>query len=119
MLLTAFILEAVFGVAFIVAPAFTMAPFGVVLDGVSAGLLRLFGTALLGFAVLLGSALRTTNREVKGVAVRALGAYYAFSSFAVLWLKLAGHLNGLGWGMLATHVALAAWFLSALKRGKS
>jgi hypothetical protein len=115
MLFVAFLLEVTFGAAFVVAPAFTMAPFGVVLDGMAAGVFRLFGTALLGFAVLLGCTLRTTNREVKGVAVRTLAAYYALSSLAVLWLQLAGHFNALGWGMVATHVVLAAWFLSALR----
>jgi hypothetical protein len=115
MLFVAFLLEATFGAAFVLAPAFTMAPFGVALDGMAAGVFRLFGTALLGFAVLLGCALRTANPEVKGVAVRAHGAYYALSSFAVLWLQLAGHFNVLGWGMVATHGVLAAWFLSALK----
>jgi hypothetical protein len=115
MLFVAFLLEATFGVAFVLAPAFTLAPFGVVLDGMGAGLFRLFGTALLGFAVLLGCALRTTNQEVKTVAVRTLGAYYALSALAVLWLQLAGHFNVLGWGMVATHAVLATWFLWALK----
>jgi hypothetical protein len=115
MLFVAFLLEATFGAAFVVAPAFTLAPFGVALDGMTAGVFRLFGTALLGFAVLLGCALRTTNQEIKTVAIRTLGAYYALSSLAVLWLQLAGHFNVLGWGMVATHAVLAAWFLLALR----
>ncbi len=93
MLVIAFLLEATFGVAFVAAPALTMTPFGLALDGMAAGVFRLFGTALLGFAVLLWCAHRTENREVKVVAIRTLAAYYAVSSLAVLWLQLAGHFN--------------------------
>jgi len=115
MLLVAFLLEVTFGAAFLVAPAVTMAPVGVTLVGMAADAFRLFGTALLGFALLLWCAHRTTNHEVKGVAIRTLAAYYSLSALVLLWLQLAGRFNVLGWGMVATHVGFALWFLSALK----
>jgi hypothetical protein len=117
MLLVAFLLEVTFGAAFLLVPAVTMAPVGLTLEGIASDVFRLFGTALLGFATLLWYAHRTTNQAVKGVAIRALAAYYSFSALVLLGMQLSGRFNVLGWGMVATHVGLAVWFLSALKAG--
>jgi Ca2+/Na+ antiporter len=102
--------EAVFGVAFLLVPVAVFRPLGVAPDALAIGITRLFGTAVLTFAVLLWLARRARGGEIKRTASIALFTYYVLSTGVVIQIQLSGLLNALGWGVLGSHAVLAFAF---------
>jgi hypothetical protein len=108
--LLALIFEGLFGVGFVLAPAAVLAPLGLTLDDTATALARLFGSALIGFPVLLWFARKSNSPEFKRAAVYALFAYYLVSTVVLVITQMGGLMNALGWSVVAMHVAFTVSF---------
>ncbi|MHB9032041.1 MAG: hypothetical protein ACYC6L_03225 [Anaerolineae bacterium] len=110
LLLVAMILEAVFGLGFTLIPAFMLTPFGISADANLVVMSRLFGTALIGLAVVLWYVRGSKQPDVKKGSAYGFTAYYLLSGIVMLMAVLGGQMNPLGWSMVVLHAVLAIWF---------
>jgi hypothetical protein len=108
--LVAMIVEALVGLVFLFAPAAVLAPFGLVLDGTAATFVRLLGSAVFSYAVLLWCARRSGRPEFRGGVVWTMFVYYLLSGALLAAGQAAGRMNALGWGVVGMHLALCVWF---------
>jgi hypothetical protein len=107
--LVSIIVEAIFGVGFILIPDFVMDPMGVTLDETSRTFARLFGTAILSIPVLLFFARKSANIEFKGGAVFCIFTYYIASAIILLITQINGLMNGMGWSIVVLHIVFVLW----------
>ena len=108
--LVTMIIEGIFAVGFIAAPGAMLEPFGVVLDETAVVFARLFGSALLGFPVLLWFARKSDKWEFKKGAVYAMFTYYLVSTPILTITRTAGLMNVKGWAIIGLHLVLLLWF---------
>jgi hypothetical protein len=108
--LVATIVEGLMAIGFIAVPSQLLGPFGVTLDRTATPFVRLLGSALLTFPVLLSYARSSADMPLKRVAVRTLFVYYLVSTVLVLMTQLSGLMNALGWIIVAVHVIFTIWF---------
>ena len=108
--LVALIIEALFGVGFVLVPVPMLGPFGVTLDAAATTFARLFGSALISFPVLLWLARKSDKPEFKQGAVYSLFVYYLVSTVLLVMTQVAGQMNALGWIVVGIHVVLLAGF---------
>ena len=109
--LVALIVEALFGIGFLLIPDLMLTPFGVTFDSMVALIFaRLFGSALISFPFLLWFARKSKNPEFKKGVVFSLFAYFLLSTILLIYTVLAGFMNGLGWIVIAIHLILLVWF---------
>ena len=80
----------------------------------AAPLLRAFGTALLGFAVLLWIGRQSDSAETRWVVLASLETYWVTSSLVFLVGQLSGFMNAMGWGVVGLQIGFAAAFGYAL-----
>jgi hypothetical protein len=108
--MVALIVEAIFGLGFLLAPYSMMAPYGVSLDENAATFARLFGSALASFSFLLWFARRSEKHDFKIGVIYSLFAYFLLSTIILLGAQLAGLMNAMGWVVIAIHVVFVVWF---------
>jgi hypothetical protein len=108
--LVAMIVEALFGIGFVLVPGPMLNPFGVSLNDVATTFARLFGSGLISFPVLLWFARKSENSEFKKGVVYSLFAFYIVSTIILISTQLAGLMNSLGWIVVGIHVVLLVWF---------
>jgi len=108
--LVALIVEAVFGIGFVLAPAAMLAPFGVTFNDIATAFARLFGSALISFPILLWFARKSETSEFKICVAYSMFAYYLVSTILLVMTQLAGLMNALGWIVIGIHVVLLVWF---------
>ena len=108
--LVVLVLEALFGIGFVLVPAAMLALLGVTLDDVSMSLARLLGSAMISYPVLLWFARRSDSLQFKKGAVYCLFTYFIVSAVLLVMTELSGTMNALGWGTVAAHAAFAVWF---------
>lgn len=106
----ALIIEAIFGLGFLVVPAGMLNPFGVTLSDIATTFARMLGSALISLAILLWFALKSDQPEFKRGVVYSLFAYYLVSSVLLVITQLASLMNALGWGVAGIHIILTVWF---------
>ena len=99
--------EGVFALGFLASPQLLARPFGVTLDNNTAFALRLFGSALLAFPVLLWFARKSSQVSFRKSVAAAMLVYYFASGLVLLSLQLAGMVNSLGWVIIAIHLAFS------------
>jgi hypothetical protein len=104
------IVEAIFGIGFLFAPALLMGPMGVTLDETSATFARLLGTLILSIPVLLFFARKSTSSEFKKGVVYSVFIYLLLSTGLLLITQLKGLMNTMGWGIVILHLAFMIWF---------
>jgi hypothetical protein len=104
------IVEAVFGIGFLVAPGLLMSPMGVTLDETSTTFARLLGTLILSIPVLLFFALKSSSAEFKTGVIYSLFIYLLMSTVLLLITQLNGLMNTMGWGIVFLHFAFMIWF---------
>jgi hypothetical protein len=118
--LVSMIVEAIFGIGFIIIPEFVMDPMGVALDETSGTFARLFGTAILCIPVLLFFARKSVNIEFKAGAVYCIFTYYITSAIILLITQIKGLMNGMGWSVVVLHIVFMLWsgyyLIKAVKR---
>ena len=99
------IVELLFAIGFIVAPGPYFSTFGVTPDALAESLIRMFGSALLGFVVLLWYGRSSASAEVHRVVLMSMFTYWLVSSILMVIAQLAGVFNSMGWGTVGLHVA--------------
>jgi hypothetical protein len=104
------IVEAIFGIGFLFAPAILMGPMGVTLDATSANFARLLGTLILSIPVLLFFARKSTSTEFKRGVAYSLFTYLLLSTILLFITQLNGLMNGMGWGIVILHLVFMIWF---------
>jgi len=72
--------------------------------------LRAFGTALLGFSVLLWIGRQSDSAETHWAVLASLETYWIASSLVLLVGQLSGFMNAMGWGVVGLQVGLAIAF---------
>jgi hypothetical protein len=108
--LVALIVEALFGIGFVLVPGPMLGPFGMTFNPIATAFARLFGAALLGYTILLWFARKSDKPESKKGVVYSLFTYYLVSTILLVITQLAGLMNALGWGVIGIHMVLLVWF---------
>jgi hypothetical protein len=108
--LFAFFVTALFGLGLSIIPGALLGVFGVSLDAVAATLARLFGSALLGFPILLWFGRISRSRVLKKGLVFSMFIYFLVSLVVLVFAMLARQMNVLGWSLVGLHAVLTAWF---------
>jgi hypothetical protein len=108
--LVTMVIEGIFSLGFIFVPGAMMGQFGVVLNEVAIVFARLFGSAMLGFPVLLWYGRRSDKLEFKKGVVRSLFVYYLASTPILLLTQTAGMMNPKGWSIVILHMVILACF---------
>lgn len=104
------IVEAIFGIGFLFAPALTMAPMGISLDETSSTFARLLGTLILSVPVLLYFARKSAGTEFKRGVIYSVFVYLLLSTILLLFTQLKGLMNDMGWAIVLLHLAFMIWF---------
>ncbi len=104
------VIEGVFALGFIAAPGAMLDPFGVILNDTATVFARLFGSALLGFPVLLWYGRRSGDPGFKTGVARGLFIYYLASTPILLLTQIAGLMNTMGWSLIVLHLVFLTWF---------
>jgi hypothetical protein len=104
------IIESLFALGFIIAPGAMLGRFGVTLDAAATTIARMFGSALIGFPILLWHVRKSTELQFRRAAVRSMFAYYLISCYPLLSAQLKGQMNSMGWSVIGLHAALLAWY---------
>lgn len=111
------VVELIFGVGFIAAPGFMFGTFGVTPNDFSTSIIRVFGSALLAFVVLLWYGQSSTSADLHKAILRSMFVYWLVSSVFLAQAQLAGLFNTMGWGVVALHVGfLIAYGVHAFKK---
>lgn len=104
------IVAGVFGLAFVLVAATLMSLYGVTLSPGGLLVARLFGAALLGYAVLTWFAKNAKDSEARQAIVLALFIGYAMGFIVALLGQLSGAVNTLGWSTVVIYLLLALGF---------
>ena len=114
------IVEAIFGIGFIVAPGLLMGPMGLTLDETSTTFARLFGSLIISIPVLLFLARKSASAEFKRGVVYCIFIYLLLSTTILLVTQIKGLMNSMGWGIVILHFGFMLWFGNfIINRGKS
>jgi len=97
------IIELLYGVGFIAIPGTILGIFGVTLIDFGTSLTRLFGSALLGFVVLLWFGIKAAHPETHRAVLATMFPYLLLSTVILLLAQLAGHMNVMGWMPVVMH----------------
>jgi hypothetical protein len=98
------VVELIFAVGFIAVPGVMFGTFGVTPDAFSTALVRVFGSALLAFVVLLWYGRSSSSTDLHNAIYRSMFTYWLISSVLLLMAQLAGLFNAMGWGVVVLHI---------------
>ena len=110
LLLVYLIVEAIFGIGFLLAPALIMGPMGVTLDETSTTFARLFGTLIISIPVLLFFVRKSASTEFRRGVVYCIFTYLLLSTILLLITQLKGLMNSMGWSIVILHFVFMLWF---------
>ncbi len=114
------IVEAIFGLGFLIVPDLMMGPLGVTLDETSTTFARLFGSLIISIPVLLFLARKTASQEFKRAVVYCIFIYLLLSTTILLINQIKGLMNPMGWGIVILHMGFMLWFgYYIINQGKS
>ena len=99
-----------FGIAFVLVTGTLMSCYGVSLSPGGLIVARLFGAALLGFAVLTWSARNAEASEARKAIILALFISDSIGFIVALAGQLSGVFNDLGWSTVIIYLLLALGF---------
>lgn len=108
------VIELLFGLGFIILPGTLFGLFGVTLNEFGVALSRIFGSAVLGFVVLMWYARSSEERSLHRAATATMFTYFAISTIFIVLAQIAGVTNVMGWANVGLHGILAiafGWFL--------
>jgi hypothetical protein len=108
--LVTFVITVLFGLVFIIIPGALLGVLGVSVEAAGTALARLFGSALLGFPILLWFGRLSHNKILRKGLVYSLFVYFLISLVVLTLAMLNRLMNALGWSVVALHALLAAWF---------
>jgi len=108
--LTYLIVEAIFGIGFLFAPALLMSPMGVSLDETSTTMARMFGSLLIAIPVLVYFARKSSSSEFRSGVIYCAFTYLLASTVVLLITQIKGLMNTMGWGIVILHLVFMLWF---------
>ena len=103
-------ISAIFGLAFVFVPETSLALYGITLGPGGILIARLFGAALLEFALLSWLARNAGDSEARKAIILAVFIGEAVGFIVVLLGQLSGEVNALGWSTVAIYLLLALGF---------
>jgi hypothetical protein len=103
-------ISAIFGLAFVFVPETSLALYGITLSPGGILIARLFGAALLEFALLSWLARNAGDSEARKAIILAVFIGEAIGFVVVLLGQLSGEVNALGWSTVAIYFLLALGF---------
>jgi len=103
-------ISAIFGLAFVFVPETSLALYGITLSPGGIWIARLFGAALLEFALLSWLARNAGDSEARKAIILAIFIGEAVGFIVVLLGQLSGEVNALGWSTVAVYLLLALGF---------
>jgi hypothetical protein len=103
-------ISAIFGLAFVFVPETSLALYGITLSPGGILIARLFGAALLEFALLSWLARNAGDSEARKAIILAIFIGEAVGFIVVLLGQLSGEVNALGWSTVAVYLLLALGF---------
>ena len=103
-------ISAIFGLAFVFVPETSLALYGITLSPGGILIARLFGAALLEFALLSWLARNAGDSEARKAIILAMFIGEAVGFIVVLLGQLSGEVNALGWSTVAVYLLLALGF---------
>jgi hypothetical protein len=104
------VVSAAFGLAFVFVPETSLALYGITLSPGGVPIARLFGAALLEFALLSWFARKSGDSEARQAIVLAIFVGEALGFVVALFGQLSGVVNALGWSTVAVYLVLAMGF---------
>jgi len=104
------VVEAIFGIGFILTPDLLLGPMGVTLNETASTFARLFGSAISSFPFLLFFACKSDKSEFRQGVVNSLFIYYLVSTILLLITQLNGQMNPMGWSIVGLHMLFTLWF---------
>lgn len=102
--------SAIFGLAFVFVPETSLALYGIMLSPGGVPIARLFGAALLEFALLSWFARKSGDSEARKAIVLALFVGEAVGFVVALFGQLSGVVNALGWSTVTVYLLFALGF---------
>jgi len=108
--LVAMIVEAIFALGFIFVPVTMMGQMGITLDEVATTMTRQFGSALLGFAILLWFARKSNNLEFKKGTIISLFTYFLVSGIVLVIAQFTVQMVPMIWSIVILHLIFVVWF---------
>ena len=93
-----------FGLGFVIAPAATLAPYGVTIDEAGVQVARFFGAALLGYAAITWFARNTEKSSARRALVLGLFLGFGIGFVVSLVNQLSGLQNALGWSTVVLYL---------------
>lgn len=101
------VVELIFALGFLIIPGVMFNTFGATPDAFATSLIRIFGSALLGFVVLLWYGRASESQEFHKAVLVSMFTYWLLSSIFMLMAQLSGLFNGMGWGAVFLHIGFA------------
>ena len=111
------IVELLFGIGMIAMPGTLFDLFGVELTDFSTALARVFGSALLGFVVLLWYGRASDQPDTHKTVLRSMFTYWLLSTIFLLIAQLGGLMNTMGWGNVILHAGFLIAYAVFIFRG--
>lgn len=104
------IISSIFGLAFVIMPEISLAFYGINLSPGGISVVRLFGVALLEFALLSWFVRNAGESEARRAIILALCVGEVVGFIIALFGQLSGAVNVLGWSTVAIYLLLALGF---------
>ena len=104
------VIACLFGLAFVLIPGPLVSLYGNALSPGGLFLARLFGAALLGFAILTLLARKAEQSEARKAIILSLFISEAIGFIVALIGQLSGVVNALGWSTVVIYILLALGF---------
>jgi len=104
------IVAVLFGIAFVLAAGPLLLLYGITLSPGGAIVARLFGAALIGFAVILWFARNVKESEPRRAIVLGFFIEHVIGFIVALLGQLSGVVNNLGWSTVVIYLLLALGF---------
>jgi hypothetical protein len=104
------IVAGVFGIAFVLLPGQVLSWYGVTADAQLTYVARLFGAALITFALITWMARDAADSDARRAIVMGLAAGDIVGFVIALMAQLGGVVNSLGWSTVAIYLLLGLGF---------
>lgn len=104
------VVAGLFGLALVLVPGQFLAQYGLAIDAGFGLVAQLFGTALIGYALLTWGARKAGESEARRAIVFALFVADAIGFVVALIAQLKGLVNAVGWSTVVIYLVLAIGF---------
>ena len=104
------VISAIFGLSFVFVPGTSLALYGITPSPGGTTVVRLFGAALLEFALLSWFVRNAGDSEARKAIILALFVGEAVGFIVALFGQLSGVVNALGWSTVALYLLLTLGF---------